>query len=155
MHLYPISTYLPEVVAAIVVGYLVGIERYVQKKVTNVNVFSGVCLTACVIVRSAVLFGGTTANVYPIPAAVITGFGFAAAALIMKRDNMIEGVTTAIMLLLVGAIGVAFGFGIVDLPLVAIGLFMAVNLATCKVFREHTQLSDTNSGNHGTPGSIS
>jgi putative Mg2+ transporter-C (MgtC) family protein len=60
------------------------------------------------------------------PLGILTGVGFIGAGAILRRDNLVIGVTTAATIWLATVIGLCFGAGLTGLGLVATGLQLLV-----------------------------
>lgn len=120
----------PEVIhlsVAAAVGLLVGAERAIHEKVASFTTFAMISLGSCLFTKLS-LFAATlsvtgTADPARIAAQVVSGIGFVGAGVIFKDKDNIEGVTTAVMLWLSAALGMACGFGEIDLALWSAGLY--------------------------------
>jgi len=108
--------FLIQVLLAMLLGGLLGMERERIHKPAGLRTYIMVCLGAMLFtvlsVQVAIDFANDTLSVDPtrIAAQVLTGIGFIGAGVIMKRDEHIEGVTTAAGLWLCAAVGMAVGF---------------------------------------------
>ncbi len=104
------------ILTAAVLGGIVGFERERSGKVAGLRTHSLVSLGAALIsvisLRIYQLYpsvNGQTGFDYHLIANIIVGIGFIGAGTILKRDNKIEGTTTAASLWVVAAIGIACG----------------------------------------------
>ena len=61
-----------------------------------------------------------------LPLGILTGVGFIGAGAILRRDEMVVGVTTAATLWFVTVMGLCFGGGQIGLGLAALGLSLSV-----------------------------
>jgi len=105
-----------QLVIAVFLGGLVGLEREYKGKEAGLQTCSLVSLGSCLFtIVSASLFyffkdlPGVSFDPSRIVLAVCTGIGFIGAGVIIYRQFHIEGLTTAAGLWLVSAIGVAVG----------------------------------------------
>ena len=103
---------------AALLGGLVGFERERSGKVaglrTHTLVSVGAALLSIISIRLFQIFpsiNGTVGYDYHLVANIVVGIGFIGAGTILRRDNRIEGTTTAASLWVVSAIGIASGFG--------------------------------------------
>ena len=105
--------------AALILGILVGYERTYKGRAAGMRVFGLVCMAAAaltVFVGFARLwYGGSPAAVSVDPTRVVqgivSGIGFLCAGVIMKDGFTISGLTTAASIWSVAAIGVLVGVG--------------------------------------------
>jgi putative Mg2+ transporter-C (MgtC) family protein len=112
----------------VAVGIVVGYNRSEHGKVAGMSTSVLVCLAASVAMIQVNLLlptSGRPANSFVmndlmrLPLGILTGVGFIGAGAIMRRDNLVIGVTTAATLWLLTVIGLCLGGGQVALGLVA------------------------------------
>ena len=103
---------------AALLGGVVGFERERSGKVAGLRTHTLVSLgSALLVVISIKLFftfpsvGGQQGFDYRLISNIMVGIGFIGAGTILRRENRIEGTTTAASLWVVSAIGIASGFG--------------------------------------------
>ncbi len=103
---------------ATLLGGIVGFERERSGKVaglrTHVLVSVGAALLSVISLRMFQVLpsvNGTVGFDYHLIANIVVGIGFIGAGTILRRDNRIEGTTTAASLWVVAAIGIASGLG--------------------------------------------
>lgn len=119
---------------AVVVGVLIGFNRSEHGKVAGMRTMVLVCLAAAVaMIQVNVLLpmAGRPAasfvmnDLMRLPLGILTGVGFIGAGAILRRGDMVVGVTTAATLWLVTVIGLCIGGGQIELGLAAtaLGLF--------------------------------
>jgi putative Mg2+ transporter-C (MgtC) family protein len=109
---------LGRLLLAVFLGGVVGFERERSGKVAGLRTHALVALGAALFtVTSVVLYqqfpsvNGVQGYDYHLVANIIVGIGFIGAGTILKRDEKIQGITTAASLWVVAAIGMAAGFG--------------------------------------------
>jgi putative Mg2+ transporter-C (MgtC) family protein len=114
-------------VAATVVGGLIGLNRDLHGKPTGVRTMGLVALGSALIVVAAGLVGGEGDATRAVQG-VITGIGFLGAGVIVKDSSSerIHGLTTAASIWLTAALGVTSGLGHWELALVATALSFVV-----------------------------
>ena len=103
-----------QLLLAAFLGGLIGVEREALRRAAGLKTYILVCVGCALftIVSYAGFkeFVGTTSfDPSRIAAGILTGIGFIGAGTILRRENKIEGVTTAAGLWVTSAIGVAVG----------------------------------------------
>ncbi len=111
-------------VAAMVLGALLGAEREATGKAAGLRTHMLVAVGAALYVLAAAEVGLTDGDLGRIVQGVAAGIGFLGAGTILKRsnENEITGLTTAASIWLTAAIGLAAGMG---------RLWLAVTAAAC------------------------
>jgi putative Mg2+ transporter-C (MgtC) family protein len=102
---------------AAVLGSLIGLERELSGKDPSLRTFMLICLGSAIYAQTSILVAEISHPADPgrIAAQVVTGVGFLGAGAIFKSEKGIEGLTTAALIWLTAAIGLACGFGYVPL----------------------------------------
>jgi len=111
------ATFIVDLAVAIVLGTIIGIERESRGKDAGIS-------TNCFVIVGAMLFTFMSATVDPasqsrIAAQVVTGIGFLGAGLILKDGTSVRNLTTAASIWFAGAIGMAIGFGYLQIAVIA------------------------------------
>jgi putative Mg2+ transporter-C (MgtC) family protein len=106
-----------DLAVAIALGTLIGIERESRGKDAGIS-------TNCFVITGAMLFTFMSMTVDPasqsrIAAQVVTGIGFLGAGLILKDGTSVRNLTTAASIWFAGAIGMAIGFGYLQIAVIA------------------------------------
>jgi len=111
-------TMISRLLVAALLGGVIGFERERSGKVaglrTHTLVSVGAALLSIISIKLFQVFpsiNGTVGYDYHLIANIVVGIGFIGAGTILRRDNHIEGTTTAASLWVVSAIGMASGFG--------------------------------------------
>ena len=111
-------TMISRLLVAALLGGIVGFERERSGKVAGLRTHTLVSIGAALLsITSIKLFfqfpsiGGQAGFDYHLIANIIVGIGFIGAGTILRRENRIEGTTTAASLWVVAAIGIASGLG--------------------------------------------
>jgi putative Mg2+ transporter-C (MgtC) family protein len=109
---------LTRLLMAMILGAVVGFEREKSGKVAGLRTHALVSLGAALFTVISILSFLQFPSVNGVPgydnrmvANIIVGIGFIGAGAIMKREDKVEGITTAASLWMVAAIGIASGFG--------------------------------------------
>lgn len=104
-------------VFALVAGFLIGFERGSRGIRAGVRTNTMVCL-------GSMLFAMVSNHVDPtsvsrIAAGVVTGIGFLGAGMIIHHKGKVQGLTTAATIWMSAAIGIAIGFGLYIIAVLA------------------------------------
>lgn len=115
-----------QLLLAAFLGGLIGIEREALRRAAGLKTYILVCMSCALFtIISYVGFkefiGTTSFDPSRIAAGILTGIGFIGAGTILRKENKIEGVTTAAGLWTASAIGMAVG-----LKLYAVAVFAAL-----------------------------
>jgi putative Mg2+ transporter-C (MgtC) family protein len=120
---------------AVAAGALIGFDRGEHGRPAGLRTTLLVCLAACVAMVQANLLLGTAGrrpdaftsmDVMRLPLGILSGTGFIGAGAIIRRDDLVLGVTTAATLWFVTVIGLCFGGGQLGLGLAALCLCLVV-----------------------------
>jgi putative Mg2+ transporter-C (MgtC) family protein len=142
-----LSTIVAQLVLAVFLGGLIGLERELKKKEAGLQTYSLVSLGSCIftiIAFNLFYFFAETANVSFDPSriiqAVAVGIGFIGAGVIFRQNSGTVGLTTAAGLWVAASLGVAVGSGLHLLASVATILTLAIligfGLVEKKVFNK-------------------
>ena len=130
------ATFLIRVIAAVVLGGIVGIEREKARKPAGLRTHILVSLGTAIVVLACAGSGMDMAGLSRVIQGIVTGIGFIGAGSILKLDEErdIKGLTTAAGLWLTAAIGVACGLGSLGVAMIGAVLALIV-LALERVFQ--------------------
>ena len=103
--------------SALLAGAIIGLERQIMGKAVGIRTSSLICLATYLFI--AISFAATeafsTSRVVSDPSRIIgqvvTGVGFLGAGVIIARDGVVLGVTSAAVIWILAAIGVVVGVG--------------------------------------------
>ncbi len=113
-----------KLLASVLVGALIGIEREYRSKSAGLRTFTLMCLGSTMFTMLSDLFeAGDTGR---IAANIVTGIGFLGAGVIFKNEERVQGLTTAAIIWVTAALGMAIGDGHIELSLVGAVLVLAV-----------------------------
>lgn len=91
-------------------GFLFGAEREKSNKDAGIRTNMLVCMAACtLVIISKKGFLNADADISRVAASVIPGIGFLGAGSIFMRGNRVFGLTTASLVLITTAVGMAIG----------------------------------------------
>ena len=118
------------IAVAIVCGSIIGLERQVRGKPAGVRTSILICLSTHMFVRLGLSFTGEHAEAARVLGQIVTGVGFLGAGVILTREGVVVGVTTAAVIWILAALGAAIGFGAYAAALawsvVAVGVLVGV-----------------------------
>ena len=102
------------IVAAVLIGGLLGLERGMKKRPAGLRTYMLVCVGACIIMLTNQyifqVYG--TGDPVRMGAQVVSGIGFlGAGTIVVTRRNQIKGLTTAAGLWTAAGVGLALGIG--------------------------------------------
>lgn len=100
-------------------GFIIGLERQLRGKPAGIRTSILIVMGTYVFIAASMSVNSTMTDPSRIIGQVITGVGFLGAGVILARDGMVLGVTSAATIWVLAAIGVCIGIG---LDLVAIKL---------------------------------
>jgi putative Mg2+ transporter-C (MgtC) family protein len=129
-------------------AFMIGLNRGLKQEAAGLRTTMLVCLAASVsMIQVNLLLGmqGKTPSSFAVmdlmrlPLGILTGMGFIGAGAIIKRGNMVLGVTTAASLWFTTVIGLCFGGGQIGLGLASLAIAMFV-LTVLKWFEARSRI---------------
>jgi putative Mg2+ transporter-C (MgtC) family protein len=114
------------VLIALACGAVIGLERQLAGKPAGVRTSALVCLGTFVFVHLSVGLDGDKADPSRVLGQVVTGIGFLGAGVMLSRDGVTKGVTSAAVIWILAAIGAAIGLGEVGVAVATAGVVMLV-----------------------------
>src|SRR5262245_23022631 len=128
-----LGDFLPKSLLAVVCGGLIGVEREIKQKPagfrTNILICFGSMLIMWLSIRVGTgLIPGHLGDPGRIAAQVVTGIGFLGAGTILHSRGHITGLTSAAMIWVVSAIGMAIGAGQTAVGMFTTGLILLVQV---------------------------
>ena len=113
--------------AAVLLGALIGYERELRAKNAGVRTHIMVALGAALfmIISQYGFQGADKFDAARIAAGVVTGIGFIGGGIIMKRKHDVSGLTTAASLWVTGAVGLSAGCGMFEVAILSTVLVLA------------------------------
>ncbi|HDI06420.1 MAG TPA: MgtC/SapB family protein [Candidatus Aenigmarchaeota archaeon] len=100
------SEIIIQLILAIILGGLIGVEREKSNKPAGIRTHMLVALGACLFTISSINLGTDTGR---IAAGIVTGIGFIGAGTIISSGKNIRGITTAASLWTTSAVGLLIG----------------------------------------------
>lgn len=129
-----LSTHAGQLFTAAFIGYAIGLEREMKAKPASLRTFAMICTGSCLFsilsLETSGSVGGGPYDQTRIAAQLVTGVGFLGGGVIFKTRDRIEGITTAALIWLTAALGMAIGFGRTDIAIVAVFIGAAINIVS-------------------------
>ena len=119
------SDIIIKLLLSILVGGVLGAEREYRSKSAGFRTMTLICLGATIFTIFSQIIGGP-GNPDRIASNIVTGIGFVGAGVIFKGDTKVNGITTAAMIWVTAALGMAIGAGYWVAPLIATGMIFVV-----------------------------
>ncbi len=118
------------VATAIACGTVIGLERQIHGKPVGVRTCILICLGTALFVQLGAGFAAEHADRSRVLGQVVTGVGFIGAGVIIAREGLVKGVTTAAVIWLLAALGSAIGLdqfaGAMTIAIVAVVLLTGI-----------------------------
>ena len=119
------------ILVSLLLGLAIGIERELAHHDAGIRTFTLVTLGSTLAMLMSIYVCESNTNLLNgdpgrIAAQVVTGIGFIGAGVIMKKDNSINGLTTAACIFISAIIGLAVGSGMILLPSVVTVIILLV-----------------------------
>lgn len=120
---------------AVVASFFIGLNRDEHGKTAGIRTTMLVCLAATLAMIEANLLINTVGktptsfiqlDVMRLPLGILSGIGFIGAGAILRRGNLVRGLTTAATLWIVTLLGLLFGAGLLGLGIAASLLTFAI-----------------------------
>ena len=123
----PFADIIIKLILSIVIGGAIGAEREYRSKSAGFRTMTLICLGATVFTIFSQIIGGT-GNPDRIASNIVTGIGFVGAGVIFKGDSTskVNGITTAAMIWVTAALGMAVGAGYLLIAAIAAGMILLV-----------------------------
>lgn len=132
---------------AVILGFLLGLERELTNKYAGLRTHILVCLGACIFTLLSIYGFPTFAqgdniivnnatgirDTSRVAAQIVTGIGFIGAGTVLRNGPMVFGLTTAATLWIAASIGMACGSGMFDIAIISTVLSVAV-LTLIRIF---------------------
>ncbi len=112
--------------ATILCGGIIGIERQLRGKPAGIRTSILICLGTHVFVSLAASLSANTLDPSRVLGQVVTGIGFIGAGVIMSKEGLVKGVTSAAIIWVLAGIGAAIGLG-------QLAMALAITLVTVSV----------------------
>jgi putative Mg2+ transporter-C (MgtC) family protein len=119
------------IITAVICGMIIGLERQLSGKPTGIRTCSLICLGSYVFVTVSQLIQGNNIDPGRIVGQIITGIGFIGAGVILTRQGVVIGITSAAVIWVLAGVGILIGFGqfaaSILLSIIAVAILIGVN----------------------------
>jgi putative Mg2+ transporter-C (MgtC) family protein len=126
------QTFWRHVGAAVLCGGLIGIERQLRGKAAGIRTSILICLGTSIFVSLGASLSPEHADPTRVLAQVVSGIGFLGGGVILAREGLITGVTSAAVIWVLAALGAMIGLGhlaaTIVLTLATLGILIGVEL---------------------------
>jgi putative Mg2+ transporter-C (MgtC) family protein len=96
---------------AVLCGGVIGVERQLRGKAAGIRTSILICLGTSVFVSLGASLGSDQADPTRVLAQVVSGIGFVGGGVILAREGLITGVTSAAVIWVLAALGSLIGLG--------------------------------------------
>jgi putative Mg2+ transporter-C (MgtC) family protein len=132
-------TFWATVGLAVLCGGIIGFERQLRGKPAGVRTSILVCLGTSVFIHLGSAVSGVGTDPTRVLGQLVTGVGFLGAGVMLSRQGVVTGVTTAAVIWMLAAIGAAIGLGrhlgAIALAVVTVGVLVGVELLESSIRR--------------------
>jgi len=115
-----------KIIVSIGCGALVGLDRQLRGKPAGIRTSSLICLGTTIFVVLGASYAPSQGDQLRVLSQVVTGIGFLGAGVIMSKEGLVTGVTSASVIWVLATIGSSVGMGYY-------GMALAVTIATIAV----------------------
>jgi putative Mg2+ transporter-C (MgtC) family protein len=117
---------------AVLCGGVIGVERQLRGKAAGIRTSILICLGTSIFVSLGASLGADQADPRRVLAQVVSGIGFVGGGVILAREGLIIGVTSAAVIWVLAALGALIGLGhllaTIVLTLATLGILLGVEL---------------------------
>ena len=117
---------------AVMCGGVIGVERQLRGKAAGIRTSILICLGTSIFVSLGASLGADQADPTRVLAQVVSGIGFVGGGVILAREGLIIGVTSAAVIWVLAALGALIGLGhllaTIVLTLATLGILLGVEL---------------------------
>ena len=107
----PADLPLVQMAVAVICGGIIGLDRQLRGKTAGIRTSALICLGTQVFVYLGNSFSPDQADPTRVVGQVVTGVGFLGAGVIMGKEGLVKGVTSAAVIWVLSAVGAAIGLG--------------------------------------------
>ncbi len=113
-------------------GGVIGFERQMRGKPAGIRTSILICLGTEIFVALGMMVDREGVDPTRVMGQVVTGIGFLGAGVIMAREGLVRGVTSAAVIWMLAAIGATIGYGMIGqalgLTVVTVGVLIGVEM---------------------------
>jgi putative Mg2+ transporter-C (MgtC) family protein len=123
---------------SIMCGTIIGLERQLRGKPVGIRTSALITLGTYIFIATSMLVTNGATDPTRIIGQVITGIGFIGAGVMLARDGMVLGVTSAATIWTLASIGVCIGIGY-DVIAIKLSVVVVFVLAGVDIFEDYSQ----------------
>lgn len=120
------------ILAAIICGFIIGLERQLAGKPTGIRTCILICLGTYAFVTVSQLIQGSNIDPGRIVGQIITGIGFIGGGVILAREGVVVGITSAAVIWILAGVGILIGYGKIAasilLSIITVSILFGVNI---------------------------
>ena len=124
---------------AVLCGGIIGLERQLRNKPAGIRTSILICLGTQVFVQLGGLFQGAQADPTRVLGQVVTGIGFLGGGVILAREGLVVGVTSAAVIWVLAAVGATIGvrrsLAAIALTVLTVAVLLGVELLEATFLR--------------------
>lgn len=117
--------FFEKVIAACLCGTFIGLERQLRGKPAGIRTSILVCMGCALFTHMGSMIN-TTGDPTRVLGQIITGMGFIGGGVILSRNGLVQGVTSAAVLWVLASLGAAIGLGFLGIALYSTLVALAV-----------------------------
>ena len=121
-----------ELLTALACGFIIGLERQLRGKPAGIRTSILIIMGTYVFIAASMSVNSEMTDPSRIIGQVITGVGFLGAGVMLSRDGMVLGVTSAATIWVLAAIGVCIGIGqdlvAIKLSILVVGVLVGIGM---------------------------
>lgn len=102
--------FLMKIAVTILCGSVIGLERQIKGKPSGIRTSIFICLGTCVFVSLGLSVTGQNVDPTRVLGQVVTGIGFLGAGVIISREGLVIGMTSASVIWVLAGVGALTGF---------------------------------------------
>ena len=106
---------MPRILVALVLGFVLGVERERRRKPAGLRTHTVVCLSTATLMAASSLLqdddGAQVGDPTRMAQGILTGIGFIGAGTIVRQRTVVTGITTAATIWLTATVGILAGAG--------------------------------------------
>jgi len=112
--------------AGVLCGATIGVERQLRGKPAGIRTSILICLGTEVFVATSVALAGPQSDPTRVLGQVVTGIGFLGGGVILAREGLVMGVTSASVIWMLAAIGSLIGLGHLEAALILTAVTISI-----------------------------
>jgi putative Mg2+ transporter-C (MgtC) family protein len=100
-----------KILLSLLCGGIIGLERQIKGKPSGIRTSIFICLGTNIFISIGIANSGANVDVTRVLGQVVTGIGFLGAGVIIAREGLVVGITSAAVIWVLAGVGSMIGFG--------------------------------------------